>query len=148
MSQEEPQKPGIRSLDSQNQPEGWCDPGFQNMREKKRHPLPSSIRPLKICIRPFTKKDSFCKVTNHLLVCSERKTRCPFISLASIKIQLSSPWMETRYGRDMVPSGPTHRSDPTQLLSKWTALSLCTDSLPKLIVAVGMKRTVSRLLCL
>lgn len=47
-----------------------------------------------------------------------------------------------------MPNGPAHRRHPTQLLSKLPALSFSTDRLPKLIVAVRIKRAVSQLRCL
>lgn len=138
----------IRSPDSQNQSESWWDPGFQNISEKKRHPLLSSIWPFqkKKKNSGYLPKRTPFVMSPTTYSCVRCKSRYPFVGLTSSKMQLSSPWTGTRCGRDMVPNGPTHQRHPTQLHSKWTAaLSLSTDSLPKLTVAVRMKTAVSQL---
>lgn len=62
------------------------------------------------------------------------------------RMQLSQPRTESRCETGVVPRGAS--AHPTQLPSEFTALSFSTDSLPKLIVTLRMKRAVSQLRCL
>lgn len=140
----------VRSLDSQNQPESWWDPGFQNTRERASFTFfhMAFQKKKKKHKKIIYQRELHLQCNQLLSVCSECKSRCPCGSLAPSQMQLSSPWIGTCCGRDTVPNGPAHWRHPTQLLSELPARLLSTDSLPTLIVAVRIKRAVSQLQCL
>lgn len=154
MGQEEPQKPGLQWLCHK---EPWQP---KPIRKLMRSRFPKHKRKEKASFAFFhlafskkkTKNSGYLPKRTPFVMspttcsCVQRKSRHPVVALTSSKTQLSPPWTGTRCGRDMVPNGPTHQRHPTQLRSKWTAaLSLSTDSLPKLTVAVRMKMAVSQL---
>lgn len=72
---------GLRSLDSQNQPESWWDPGFQNTSGKASFLLLSSIELLQKKKKLLAKEGCLCHATNHFLECSEWKSRGPRVGV-------------------------------------------------------------------